>query len=252
MLLAKTNLRTELALAAAALLAAGIGFALHARAQADRVGLFTSLPILWAETDDVRGLLNKDQPPHWAKAALQARGEIVPLDSLADGGGRDRLADLPLIVMAQPRPLSPAENVALDRWLRGGGKLLLLADPALTAETGYAIGDRRRPESVAMLSPILARWGLRLEFDDGQTFGERWIDLDGARLPVNLPGQLVNLHQAQDCRLEAGGIAAQCRIGKGRTIIIADAALMETEGAASDGARRAALDHLLDDLIALR
>ena len=66
-------------------------------------------------------------------------------------------------MMIQPRPLSPQENVALDNWVAAGGRLLLFADPALTEDSAFAIGDRRRPQDVVLLSPILARWGLELE-----------------------------------------------------------------------------------------
>ena len=40
------------------------------RGEAPPVGLFTTLPILWNEADDVAGLLNDTAPPHWARAVL--------------------------------------------------------------------------------------------------------------------------------------------------------------------------------------
>ncbi len=202
------------------------------------LGLFTSLPILWNEAPDVAGLLNSDTPPHWAKAALMARGDIVPLDRL------DELASsgLTRLVIAQPRPFSPAENVALDVWVTGGGKLLLLADPALTAESNFGIADRRRPQAVVLLSPILTRWGLRLEFDDAQIFGERQAQVMGVAVPVNLAGRF-QLNGGADCRSWADGLAVSCGIGKGRVIALADAALLDADD--QDGTRRSAFDWLL-------
>ena len=157
------------------------------RSGPDAIGLFTTLPILWAESDDLRGLLRSDTPPHWALAALRARGEVKPVDSLMPRKDAPLVPGVGLLVMAQPRALAPQENVALDDWVRRGGRLLLFADPLLTEESAFAFGDRRRPQDVVLLSPILARWGLRLEFDEGQPPGERLADLDGVTLPVNLP-----------------------------------------------------------------
>lgn len=211
----------------------------------DVIGLFTTLPILWAESEDLRGLLRSDAPPHWALEALRAHGEVRPVDSLMAGAGSPPLDDIGLLVMAQPRALAPQENVVLDAWVRKGGHLLLLADPLLTEHSAFGIGDRRRPQDVALLSPILARWGLRLEFDDRQPPGERLADLDGEPMPVNLPGQLVIADSGRGCKLQGAGLAALCRIGKGRVLVLADAALLEKERGSGPEAHRRALDRLI-------
>lgn len=209
------------------------------------IGLFTTLPILWAESEDLRGLLRSDAPPHWALAALRAHGEVKPVDSLMPGEGSPLLPGVGLLVMAQPRALAPQENVALDGWVRQGGRLLLFADPLLTEDSAFGIGDRRRPQDVVLVSPILARWGLRLEFDENQAPGERLINLEGEPLPVNLPGQLVIADPKRGCILLGAGVAASCRIGKGRALVLADAALLEKERGSEPEAHRQALDHLI-------
>lgn len=207
------------------------------------VGLFTSLPILWPETAGAADLLKSDAPAaHWAQGVLARRGALRPLDTLDSLGGID------LLVMAQPRPLSPQENVALDRWVRGGGKVLLLADPMLTAESAYAFGDRRRPEAIALLSPILARWGLVLHFDEAQPAGERMAPLFETEVPVNLPGQFATTGGGVSCRIKAAGLAARCLVGKGQVVAFADAALLEDAPADDLPMRAAALDRLLDHL----
>ena len=132
-----------------------------------------------------------------------------------------------LLVMAQPRPLSPPENVALDRWVRGGGHLLLFADPMLTYDSIFALGDKRRPQDVVLLSPILTRWGLGLSFDEDQPGGEQLADFGGAKLLVNLPGRFSPLQHSSNCSLIAGGLGARCKVGKGRVLAMADAALLE-------------------------
>ena len=209
------------------------------------LGLFTSLPILWNEAPDVAGLIKSETPPHWARAVLAMHGPIVALDRL-DGLDRSGLTRL---ILAQPRPLGPTENVALDNWVKGGGRLLLLADPALTAESAYSIGDQRRPQAIVLLSPILTRWGLRLEFDDAQTFGERQVKVMDVAVPVNLPGRLV-LASGTHCRRWADGLAVSCAIGKGRVIALADAALLDQDD--PDGSRLEALDRLLKTTFAER
>lgn len=207
------------------------------------VGLFTTLPILWRETHDLGELLSDDTPPHWAQARLAAHGRLQPLDTLAGQSGTLPLPGDALLVMAQPRGLSPAENVALDDWVRAGGDVLLFADPLLTSDSAFAIGDRRRPQDVVLLSPILARWGLELQFDEDQPEGERAVPLLGGEISVNLPGRFV-AHGA-DCRLLADGLAARCRIGAGNVLVVADAALLEVGMAGEEAVRSGTLDRLL-------
>ncbi|MEY4721713.1 MAG: hypothetical protein RIQ46_1438 [Pseudomonadota bacterium] len=204
--------------------------------------LFTTLPILWAEAPDLAGLLQGDGPPHWALPVLRrGGGQVLPLDTLLrlPEGGR-------LLVIAQPRPLSPQENVELDRWVRAGGRVLLFADPLLTHHSAFALGDRRRPQDVVLLSPILSRWGLALRFDEAQPPGEREAEVFDEVLPVNLPGRLAATGGGGACELSGAGLAALCRIGAGRVIVLADAALLETGGDGLSDARRAvALEGLL-------
>jgi hypothetical protein len=232
-----------------AALAAGWSALQRDRQGGDPVGLFTSLPVMWSEAGDIATELRGQANPHWAKAALARRGALVPLDALAGPGGHAPLGQLGRLVMAQPRPLSPQENVALDSWVRGGGRLLLLADPALTEESALAIGDPRRPQAVVLLSPILKRWGLELRFDEAQQFGETAREVMGTAIPVNLPGQFVSEGQP-NCRLWGEGLAVTCAIGKGRVVALADAAVLERED--PDGTRGDAFAWLLDAAFAAR
>lgn len=201
--------------------------------------LFTTLPIYWAEAPDIAATLKRNDEPHWARRAIEAQRSLRPLDVLEAATMRGR-HDL---LMIQPRPLSPAENVALDAWVAGGGHLLLFADPALTAESKFALGDRRRPQDTVLLSPILARWGLRLEFDEDQAAGERMVELgEGVAVPVNLAGRFVAAAGRGDssCSISAQALVAECRVGAGKVIAIADAALFESNTG------QAALDSLLE------
>jgi len=113
--------------------------------------------------------------------------------------------------------------------VRGGGRLLLFADPLLTEHSRFAIGDRRRPQDVVLISPILRRWGLVLSFDEDQEDEPRTAALGEVPLTVRLTGQLALATPGapSECALAAGGLVAECTIGKGRAVIVADAAVLE-------------------------
>lgn len=217
-----------LALVLLAMLGIGWWSSQEPTASDEPIGLFTTLPILWSDNPDLGAALNADQPQHWARGELAKRGRIEPLDVLSDLS-LDRVRRL---VIAQPRVFAAPENVALDAWVRGGGQLLLFADPALTEDSAFALSDPRRPQAVVLLSPILARWGLELRIADGQVLGEASRDVMGVVLPVNLPGHFALTGQ-NSCKLWADGLAVTCQIGQGRVTALADADVL----ARSDPAR---------------
>lgn len=215
-----------------------------------QLGLYSSLPILWGESEDIGGFLGGGGPEHWARDLLRSGGRLTALDSLADARGALPLPQGAILILAQPRPLTPQENVALDDWVRSGGRVLLFADPMLTAPSIFALGDARRPQDVAMLSPILARWGLHLEFDEAQQPGERAVDLPEGAVPVNLPGRFRPAEKsgnpASHCALAGDGLLADCRVGAGRVVALADAALFEDAQDPDDAEnRRVLLKNLL-------
>jgi hypothetical protein len=193
-------------------------------------------------------LLDADAPSHWALDVLERHGPVHPLDSLAPAGGALPLPRRALLVIAQPRPLSPDENVSLDDWVRDGGRVLLFADPMLTSHSHFGLGDRRRPQDVVLLSPILARWGLELQFDDEQQAGERTESLLGGAFPVNLPGRFALSGNSRECVLLTSGLAARCRVGEGRVLAVADAALLEDAQVQAIPDRTAVLERLLASL----
>ncbi len=238
--------RRRLAAAAAALMLLVAGAVTWALAGGPKdkppLGLFTSLPILWNESDSIGETLDGAGTAHWVRGALEAEHLLEALDTLDES----ELTRFDRLVLAQPRPLAPAENVALDDWVRGGGRLLLLADPLLTEHSRFAIGDRRRPQDVVLISPILRRWGLELSFDEDQGDEPRTAALGEVPLTVRLAGQLALATPSapSDCALAAGGLVAECTIGKGRAVIVADAAVLEA-GPVDDRARATLAELLL-------
>ena len=224
------NRRRLAALVALILLIAGAvaAWAWHGSAsERPRLGLFTSLPIYWAESGSIGEVLNGTEEHHWVRSALEDDYVLIPLDTL-DGTEAGRLDRL---VMAQPRPLSPAENVALDQWVRKGGRLLLFADPFLTEESRFPIGDKRRPQDVVLLSPILQRWGLDLTFDPDQPDPEQIVALGSASIPEHMSGRfrLATPGAPARCALLAQALIADCRVGVGHVVAVADAALLDAD-----------------------
>ncbi|WP_379922264.1 hypothetical protein [Erythrobacter sp. R86502] len=214
-----------------------------------KLGLMTSLPLYWPLGVQMGELASGQVPVPWQRTELEARYAIDPLDTLspvpsfpAGGPDRDPLAGLNALAIIQPRGLSPADNVALDQWVRGGGRLLLMLDPALTGEYDLPLGDPRRPVDTALIPPVVARWGLAISFDDTQAAVVTTTSLDDAPLPLALSGTVAIIDpEAARCTVMADGAAARCAVGKGMVTLIADAAVFEHEelGRADAGVLRA-------------
>lgn len=211
---------------------AGLGLLLAAcgqgnaqrEAPTERLGLMSTLPILWQGNDAFADLTQgKDAPRHWAVGALEQSYILQPMDALTS----EALAQIDRLLLAQPRILAPIENVALDEWVRAGGEVLVMADPQLVGEYDFALGDPRRPLDSAMLSPILARWGLELTVDPAAAI--RTIPLGEAEMAVAAPGafRVIAGGAASRCTLRHDGLIAQCSVGKGRVVLLADATLVE-------------------------
>ena len=194
--------------------------------------LLTSLPLLFNEEFALTG----NGSPVIRK--LQARYRVVPI-SVTDG---PELAKGRLLLMAQP-PVQTATNlVALDEWVRRGGRLLLLADPLLEWPSKRPLGDPLRPPPMFMDTGLLAHWGLGLDAPDKRGPALRRL---GSRPVMTVsPG---SLHGS--CDISSDRLVAHCRIGKGKATIVADADLLNVDLLQTQGASN--LDGLLDELAAL-
>lgn len=189
------------------------------------LGLMTSLPLQWSE-GGIEADLAPDAKPHPVYARLQQRYDVQPLDSF------DILAEkkLPLLLLAQPRALAPAELVQLDNWVRGGGRLLVLADPALQWGSLYSLGDKRRPLFTSLLSPLFSHWGIELvlPMTDEQAMVLR--EVDGVTIRTQTPGEWLPKAggDGATCVIADNKLVADCKVGKGRAILLADADLLDT------------------------
>ncbi len=221
--------KTSLALASAVLLGA---MPLAAQQEHDVevqpvLALMGTIPIYWGEADGFAELLDSADHAHWARAVIEQDFTLKPLDFLS----AEALSGQRFLLLAQPRALAAEENVALDEWVRAGGRLLLFVDPMMTGDSRFGLGDRRRPQDVALLSPILARWGLELQFDEQQAPGLHMLDHFGDALPVNLPGRLEVLPGHQECSIPMEeALLAHCVVGQGQVLVVADAAMLDIAG----------------------
>ncbi|MBX7457960.1 GldG family protein [Qipengyuania sp. 1NDH17] len=216
-----------------------------------KLGLFTTLPIYWGEAGDITEMLNNEAEPDWVRTELETKFEIVPLDTLEP----EALEGLDRVLLAQPRPLAPSENVSFDQYLANGGRAVILADPMLTRHSEFGIGDRRRPQDVVLLSPIFQRLGVELLFDEEQPQGDRVLRQSGVDFPVNLAGRFEDRDTGEPsrrCTALEDGLIAQCVNGEGEAYLYADAALLDWEGDEQvPEARKTALWKLLDPLVPL-
>ncbi len=192
------------------------------------LGLTTSLPLQWSE-GGIEADLAEDAQPHPVFLRLSLQYNVQPIDNLQ----RLQTSRVWTLLLAQPRALRPAELVALDSWVRSGGRALVLADPALQWGSLYPLGDKRRPLFTSLLSPLFTHWGLELvlPMNDDSAFVIR--KLGSANIRTKTPGEWLPRENtkgaaAAPCRISAQGLLADCRIGKGRAILVADADFLDT------------------------
>ena len=202
-------------------------------AERPRLLLLTSLPLLFGDGFSIQ------QSGSPALEKLESRYDVVPISTT----GAPELAKGRLLLMAHPLGQAPQDLVALDSWVRGGGRVLLLADPLLDWPSSHPLGDPLRPPPAFVDTGLLGHWGLRLE--PPEAAGAQLRHLAGYQIVTSSPGSL-----AGDCRISADRLVADCAIGKGKAIVVADADFLN---AGEQG--RAAwnnLDALLAALAALR
>ena len=193
----------------------------------DRPPLFllTSLPLMFGEDFSLEG----GSP---ALKALQSRYRVIPISvtskaELAKGG---------TLLMAHPSAQTAENLVSLDRWVRSGGRVLLLADPLLEWPSKRPLGDPLRPAPMFMDTGLLQHWGLRLERPDER--GPQTRSLSGYAVLTVSPGRLTG-----ECEISGDRLVAHCRIGRGRATIVADADLLDTADLGS------AASHNLDAVV---
>jgi hypothetical protein len=210
----------------------------------------TALPMVWGEG----GAFNPASRPAALYTALQQEFALRPIDAL----DAESFAATRLLLLIQPRWLAPEELVALDAWVRGGGRALVLTDPRLDWHSELPLGDIRRPPPEGLLKPLLDHWGLALAAGS-RSLGEDLMP-NGRRLITQHAGRLTAT--AGECRTLRSWLA-ECTVGRGRALVLADADLVRDElwvapGTEGDGRNRRLSDNplvvadLLDRLAGLQ
>ena len=204
---------------------AGLGLALTTRprphstaAPSEKVPLqlLTSLPIVFGEDFDVK----KAGSP--ALTALSKSFTVSPVSTTSSKELRNSL-----LLMAQPPAQTPENLVALDAWVRRGGRVLLLADPLLEWPSKRPLGDPLRPPAMFTDTGLLAHWGLRLDAPDTRGGAER--RLAGYTIIALSPGALYGR-----CIISSDRLVAECRIGKGWAAVVADADFLNVQDLGPD------------------
>jgi hypothetical protein len=198
--------------------------------------LMTALPIVWGEG----GAFDPNSRPSETYRALEREFAVTPIDALEPATLRGRR----LLLLAQPRLLAPEELVALDDWVRSGGRVLILTDPVLAAARALPLGDVRRPPDAGLLGPLLSHWGLELAPANSPEEPFLFAGQDGAarRLLVDSPGRLAV--SGTLCRIVGRGLVARCAIGRGEALVVADADLLTDAAWAPAGPPRGHERHL--------
>ncbi|MEM1196624.1 MAG: hypothetical protein AAGH57_11010 [Pseudomonadota bacterium] len=213
----------------------------------ESVALMTSLPIYWPMGVGLADIASGEASTPWPRVFLERRYTLVPLDTLSpiaalpgEATDSDPLDGIQRLAIIQPRGLSPADNAALDRWVRGGGRLLMALDPALSGHYALPLGDPRLPSYTALIPPVVAHWGLAIRFYEAQREPLTSVGLPGEEeLILRTPGEISALAGSKGgCRVEEPAPMVQCAIGEGRVTLLADAAVFEhRELAGSTGQR---------------
>lgn len=194
--------------------------------------LLTTLPLMFGESF---GLEGNGSP---ALKALETRYAVRPV-AVADA---KTLGHNPLLLMAHPLAQPAEALVDLDAWVRRGGRLLLLADPALDWHSELPLGDARRPPPAFADTGLLKHWGLRLDAPDER--GPTMRRLAGRDVLTASSGDLIG-----KCAVSSDRLVARCRIGRGQVTVVADADFLNVEDL--DGPTEHNLGAMMAELSAL-
>lgn len=218
--------------------AAFVGIGLHgakvpgprAPAQRPTLMLLTSLPLVFGES------FGLESGGSAALRRLEQRYNVQPI-GVADAASLDGHN---LLLMAHPRAQPAEVLVELDQWVRGGGRVLLLADPRLDWPSQRPLGDILRPPPAFADTGLLKHWGLRLRGPNPE--GATSIVNGDLSIVASSPGKL----ESRSCTIVAGGFVARCRIGRGSATVVADADWLNVDG---EEALEGTTEHNLDLLV---
>lgn len=184
------------------------------------VTMLSGLPLRWAGEGDLSAMLQRGAADDPALDRLEKTHRIALVDSLADhvppAGA--------VLLLAHPRALSPQDLVAVDAFVRGGGRAVILADALSGWPAPHPLGDSRNPPVTSLLTPLLDHWGLTLGAAPAGETAAHGVDLDGRRLRLFSAGRFEAVPSG--CATHADRRIAHCRIGAGEAWLVGDADLL--------------------------
>lgn len=185
-----------------------------------RVGVLSSLD--WQD-----GLVDSELAPDFDLALLPTLSSPILLSGDQSAGWQPPpafpvMAWTDTLLLAHPGALTPAELVAIDGWVRRGGRVVVLADGLSSAPPRYPLGDPRNPPVTSLLTPLLDHWGVRLDAPAGLNATVDVIHDAGERLALLSAGRLTAV-PGSGCRVSGESRVARCRIGRGWATIMSDA-----------------------------
>lgn len=191
-----------------------------ASVDAPAVTMLTGLPLRWTGGGDIAAMITEGTADDPALARLEAAGPVSLVDSLVDhvpprGGA---------LLLAHPRALAPRELVAIDAFVRGGGRAVVLADALSGWPARHPLGDPRNPPVTSLLTPLLDHWGVTLGAAPVGEARARAADVDETRLRLFSAGRFDRL--PPDCRVYADRRVAACSVGAGKVWLVGDADLL--------------------------
>lgn len=189
-------------------------------AERPTLALLTSLPLMFGESF---GLDSGGSP---ALTRIERSYNVQPI-GVADGAS---LAGKRLLLMAHPRAQPATALVELDQWVRGGGRVLLLADPRLSWPSERTLGDKLRPPPAFADTGLLGHWGLTLSGPVAD--GPSEVKVGEMMIVTATRGTLTS---KGSCEIVGDGLVARCRIGAGMATVIADADLLNDESISGPG-----------------
>ncbi len=201
-----------------------------------KVDILTGLPLFWGE-GDVADVLSGSAHRSPLLDALGRRWTLQPLDVAR----RAALSKVDRLLIIQPQALAPDELVEIDRWVRRGGRLLVLADPDLRWASTLPAGDPRRAPMASLLAPLFDHWGATLVPTSGLSPAAE--ELEGYNIVFDSPGSWEV--KGQKCAPTSLRIL-KCSIGKGEAVLVSDVDFANPVWATTTSGRNyAALDALM-------
>ncbi len=199
------------------------------------LAILSALPLFWAEGDPELALSQTSQRAPIIEA-LDGGFDVRPIDLITF----ETLKPFRLLMLAQPSALAPQELVALDQWIRDGGRVAIFADPQLEWPSIYGLGDPRRAPPVTLLDPLFTHWGVRISAPSADAHGHAVPDelrLMGKPVSTRTPGRWTT--ESKACALADDGLRVSCRIGRGRAELVADADILDEASHNEDGVSNA-------------